>query len=93
MPLGLNGGLIGQPNSPSKVGLVSGVWTLDQVQINRLANLWPLDLSNEFSTIQTFTESGTFTVPQDVTSVEYLIVAGGGGGGGCNGCGGGGGPV
>jgi hypothetical protein len=41
--------------------------------------------------IETFTESTTWTVPDNVTSVEYLVVGGGGGGG--NGGGGGGGFV
>ena len=37
--------------------------------------------------VQTFTSSGTFSVPTGVTSVQVLVVAGGGGGGGV-GCGG-----
>jgi len=41
--------------------------------------------------IQTFTNSGTFTVPAGVTSVQVLVVAGGGGGG--TGGGGGGGVI
>ena len=40
--------------------------------------------------VQQFKSSGTFTVPQGVRSVEYLIVGGGGGGGGRNVGGGGG---
>lgn len=39
--------------------------------------------------INTFTGSGTWTVPSGVTSVDYLVVAGGGGGGGRMGGGGG----
>ena len=38
----------------------------------------------------TFTSSGTFTVPAGLTSVDYLIVGGGGGGGKASGGGGGG---
>jgi len=34
--------------------------------------------------VQTFTSSGTFSVPTGVTSVQVLVVAGGGGGGGIN---------
>ena len=40
-------------------------------------------------TIHTFTSSGTFTMSNASTSVEYLVVAGGGGGGGNRGAGGG----
>lgn len=39
--------------------------------------------------IQTFTSSGTFSVPAGVTGVDVLVVAGGGGGGGDRGSGGG----
>jgi len=43
-------------------------------------------------TTETFTSTGTFTVPDGLTSVDVLVVAGGGGGGGqCNLGGGGGG--
>ena len=34
-----------------------------------------------FNVVQTFTASGTWTAPTGVTSVDYLVVAGGGGGG------------
>src|SRR6056300_1635160 len=39
--------------------------------------------------VETFTSSGTFSVPSGVTSVDVLVVAGGGGGGGGHGAGGG----
>ena len=45
--------------------------------------------------VQTFTSTGTFTTPFNVTTVEVFLVAGGGGSGGAanssNFCGGGGG--
>lgn len=45
------------------------------------------------TTTQTFTSSGTFTVPTGITKVSVLVVAGGGGGGGNGGGGGGAGGV
>ena len=36
-------------------------------------------------TVETFTSSGTFSVPTGVSTVQVLVVAGGGGGGGFNG--------
>ena len=82
MPLGLNGGIIGLVNSVSDTGAV-GVWTLDQISINRLAGLWPTDIIPPAPSvgIQIFTESTTWTAPEGVANVEYLVVAGGGGGG------------
>ncbi len=46
-------------------------------------------------TVQTFTSTGTttFTIPLNVTSIDYLVVAGGGGGGTGGGGGGGGGGM
>jgi VCBS repeat-containing protein len=44
-------------------------------------------------TVLRYTTGGTFTVPANVTSVEYVIVGGGGGGGGNRGGGGGAGGV
>lgn len=41
--------------------------------------------------VHTFTSSGTFTPTQNLTDVEYLVIAGGGGGGGGNSGGGAGG--
>lgn len=43
--------------------------------------------------IQSFTSSGTFSVPTGITSVDVLVVAGGGSGGADNGGGGGGGGL
>lgn len=40
-----------------------------------------------FDNMQVFTSDGTFTVPEGITEVEVLIVAGGGGGGGSAGAG------
>src|SRR6056300_1001233 len=40
-------------------------------------------------TVETFTSSGTFSVPSGVTAVNVLVVAGGGGGGAHHGAGGG----
>jgi len=41
-------------------------------------------------TTQVFTTAGSFTIPQGVSSIEYVVIAGGGGGGGNNNAGGGG---
>ena len=42
-----------------------------------------------FTVVQKFTASGSWTCPEGVTSVEYLVVAGGASGGGTSGGGGG----
>jgi len=47
----------------------------------------------DYYIIQTFTSSGTSTVPSGATTVQYLVVAGGGGGGGLGGGGGAGGVL
>ena len=44
-----------------------------------------------YTIIQTFTATSTWTCPTGVTSVDYLVVAGGGAGGGNGNNGGGGG--
>lgn len=49
----------------------------------------PGGVALERGTIQAFTESGAFTVPEGVTEVDVLVVAGGGGGGSRSGGGGG----
>jgi len=45
------------------------------------SNSYPSNAANGISTQQTFTSSGTFTVPSGVTSISALVVGGGGGGG------------
>jgi hypothetical protein len=49
--------------------------------------------ASKTSVVKTFTSSGTWVVPADVTSVDVLVVGGGGGGGSNRGGGGGGGGV
>jgi hypothetical protein len=76
MPVG-NGGIIGVANDPT-VTVASGVWGMSAVYLAVKAGTWP-GLGK--TVIQTFTASGTWTCPEGVTEVEYLVVAGGGGGG------------
>jgi hypothetical protein len=65
--------------------LGSGVYSLSTLQTQTAID--------DQATVQTFTSTGTstWTAPQDVTSVEVLVVAGGGSGGGGSGAIGGGG--
>jgi hypothetical protein len=76
MPVG-NGGIIGVANNPT-VTVASGVWGMSAVYLAVKAGTWP-GLGK--TVIQTFTTSGTWTCPEGVTEIEYLVVAGGGGGG------------
>lgn len=64
---GYSSGGIGRP------GAVRFVWG---------SNSYPSNAANGISTQQTFTSSGTFTVPAGVTSISVLAIGGGGGGGG-----------
>jgi hypothetical protein len=75
MPVG-NGGIIGVANNPT-VTVASGVWGMSAVYLAVKAGTWP-GLGK--TVIQTFTTSGTWTCPEGVTEIEYLVVAGGGGG-------------
>ena len=76
MPVG-NGGIIGVANNPTTT-VASGVWGMSAVYLAVKAGTWP-GLGK--TVIQTFTTSGTWTCPEGVTEIEYLVVAGGGGGG------------
>jgi hypothetical protein len=75
-----NGGIIGSRNLANPTSTV-GVWTPGEIQLARLSNLWPVELT-PFVGVQIFNESTSWVPPTSVTSVEYFIVAGGGGGGG-----------
>jgi len=86
----------------SSSGLLSGTITPPGVQTtynfsvtatdtNGLTATRSFSIAVYLSAIQTFTSSGTFTVPTGLTAVDVLVVAGGGGGSGqCNIGGGGG---
>ena len=84
MAKGFNGGIIGTRNltTGGAGGVATGIWSINEVQIAKLATLWPVDGLVVFSVVRAFTESQVWTVPAGVTSVDYLVVAGGGGGGG-----------
>ena len=69
-----NGGIIGLSNLTKSSGVTTGIWTLSEVLSARLAFTWPGNLAG----IQIFTETMNWTAPPGVTSVEYLLVAGGG---------------
>ena len=64
-----------------------GVWSLVSQLQYKAAGSWPnlskAIVSTETTQIRTFTSSGSWTAPDDVTSIDYVIVAGGGGGGYC----------
>ena len=74
-----NGGIIGSRNLSGVTG-AAGIWTPGEIQLARLSNIWPDDTGILSS--QIFTTSSSWTVPAGVTSVEYLVVAGGGAGDG-----------
>ena len=46
-----------------------------------LGLLFGTSRSGNYTVVQTFTATSTWTCPTGVTSVDYLVVAGGGGGG------------
>ena len=85
------GGVLSTEGATASLTSATGMWTLAQQLGYKALNVWPL--SSVFVT-QTFTATGTssFKAPAGVTSIEYLVVAGGGSGGSAgNGNGGGGG--
>ena len=59
----------------------SGVWTLQQALQFIRAGTWPQPPASPPFMVETFTATGSWTCPDGVTEVEYLVVAGGGGGG------------
>ena len=65
----------------------SGIWTLQQALQQIQKGIWP-GLPGLLIT-ETFTSSGSWTCPDGVSEVSYLVVAGGAGGGGAVGGGGG----
>ena len=82
-----SGGLVrALPVSVTTSG-TSGVFTVSEAMNYIAAGKWP---QNFLTTVLQFTASGTWVAPPGVTSVDYLIVAGGGAGHACQGAGGGG---
>ena len=75
MPRG-NGGVIGPANIPTILS-AKGVWSLMEQFIAQRQGIWP---RYNYTVVQTFTATSTWTCPTGVTEVEYLVVAGGGGG-------------
>ena len=67
----------------------SGIWTLQQALQAIKAGVWPGIPTN--TVVLSFTSSGSWTCPDGVSQVDYLVVAGGGGSGTQGGGGGGGG--
>ena len=57
----------------------SGIWTLQQALQAIKAGVWPGIPTN--TVVLSFTSSGSWTCPDGVSQVDYLVVAGGGGGG------------
>ncbi len=82
------GKIISRANLEPTLYVASGMWTLSQAAAYTQAGLWP---GTGFRVIQSFTASGSWTAPEGVTQVDYLVVAGGGSGGAGGGLGGGGG--
>ena len=74
-----NGGLIGALNTAKFSGVTTGMWTSNEITLNKLAGLWPFD---DLTGVISFATSSSWIVPTGVNQVDYLVVAGGGGGGG-----------
>ena len=86
MGVRFNGGIIGSRNLTTGGGVgqgtAVGIWSLNEAQVAKLAGIWPQEVpSGQLLTTQIFTESTTWTIPTNVTSVDYMIIGGGGGGG------------
>ena len=64
------------PRFPSTTQ-ASGIWTLQQALQAIKAGAWPGIPTN--TVIQSFTATGSWTCPDGVSQVDYLVVAGGGG--------------
>ena len=72
------GRIISKSNATITTTQASGIWTLQQALQAIKSGVWP----GIGSTVTTsFTASGYWTAPAGVTSVDYLVVAGGAGGG------------
>ena len=80
------GGFITKNPTVPTASAAPGIWKLAQAVQYIKAGTWPVPVVEE---IMTFNGSATWTAPTGVTSVDYLVVAGGGSGG--SGTGGGGG--
>ena len=86
MAKGFNGGIIGSRNLTTGGGIgqgtAVGIWSMNEAQIAKLAGIWPQEVGQgQVLGVQVFTESTTWTPPTGVTSVDYMVIAGGGGGG------------
>ncbi len=58
---------------------VAGIWSLDDITFFRTYGY--ITDSTAMTVVQNFTSSSTWRCPDGVTTVEYLVLAGGGGGG------------
>ena len=73
------GGLIRSTEfTGSRFGTTSGMFTLGQQLGLQTQGGWPSD----YDVVLQFTGAGSWECPPDVTSIEYLVVAGGGSGSG-----------
>ena len=84
MAKSFNGGIIGARNLTTGgiSGAATGIYSLNELQIFKLAGLWPQEIGvGQVLTTQIFTESTSWIPPTGVALVDYLVVAGGGGGG------------
>ena len=92
MAKGFNGGIIGTRNltTGGTTGAATGIYSLNEAQVFKLAGIWPQEIGQgQLLTTQIFTNSTTWTIPSGVSSVDYLVVAGGGAGSSSGGAGGG----
>jgi len=65
------------PRLPSTTQ-ASGIWTLQQALQAIKAGVWPGIPTN--TVVLSFTSSGSWTCPDGVSQIDYVVVAGGGGG-------------
>ena len=73
-----NSGIIG-PRYAAGYTPAAGFFTMSEVQQLIQAGFFSTATSSTSTIIQTFTASGSWTCPTGVTSIEYLVVGGGGG--------------
>ena len=70
------GGIISATPPTVSLSSAKGIWNLQEALQYKAAGTWPL---TNYTVVQTFTATSTWTCPTGVSEVEYLVVAGGGG--------------
>jgi len=88
MSIRYKGSLLSSSAAITSANTATGIWRSNDIMQALFTSAWPTGPVAGYNVIYPFTASGSWTVPPGVTSVDYLIVAGGGGGTGSVGAGG-----